>query len=55
MKYIAGIDLGGTNIKSIIVDTDFRVVAQKTTPTPSEKQQEVLFFDPHQPDRRPAS
>ncbi len=34
MKYIAGKDKGVTNIKTVIVNTDFEVVAQKSISTP---------------------
>ncbi|NMB55771.1 MAG: ROK family protein [Leptolinea sp.] len=43
MKYIAGIDLGGTNIKTVIVNTDFKVVVSKSVPTPFQRPKEETF------------
>lgn len=43
MKYIAGIDLGGTNIKTIVVNTNFEVVARKSTPTPFQRPKDETF------------
>ncbi len=34
MKYIAGIDLGGTNIKALLMDEKFAVKCRKSVPTP---------------------
>ena len=43
MKYIAGIDLGGTNIKAVIVNTDFEVCARKSVSTPFQKPKDETF------------
>ena len=43
MKYIVGIDLGGTNIKAVVVNTDFEVVARKSIATPFQKPKEETF------------
>jgi glucokinase len=43
MKYIVGIDLGGTNIKAVVVNTDFEVVARKSIATPFQKPKEDTF------------
>ncbi len=43
MKYIAGIDLGGTNIKAVIVNTDFEEIVRKSIPTPFQKSQNETF------------
>lgn len=43
MKYIAGIDLGGTNIKAIILNTDFKVVISKSIPTPFQRPKDETF------------
>ncbi len=43
MKYIAGIDLGGTNIKAIILDSDFHVVVSKSIPTPFQRPKDETF------------
>ncbi|HEX7557375.1 MAG TPA: ROK family protein [Leptolinea sp.] len=43
MKYIAGIDLGGTNIKAVIINTDFEIISQKSIPTPFQKPKDETF------------
>ncbi len=43
MKYIAGIDLGGTNIKAALVDENFDIVARSMTQTPYLKPAEITF------------
>ena len=35
--YRVGIDLGGTNIKAVLTDEDFSIVAQKSVPTGAER------------------
>jgi glucokinase len=34
MSYVVAVDVGGTEIKSALVDSDFKVIATKTAPTP---------------------
>ncbi|MNV55444.1 D-allose kinase [compost metagenome] len=36
-KYMIGIDLGGTNIKSAVFDTAFNVVEERSDPTEADK------------------
>lgn len=43
MKYIAGIDLGGTNIKAALVDRSFRIVARAQVRTPFRMPPETTF------------
>lgn len=43
MKYIAGIDLGGTNIKAALVDTTFNIVAKANVSTPFQQSPETTF------------
>ena len=34
MSYVVAVDVGGTEIKSALVDSDFNVIATTTAPTP---------------------
>ena len=34
MSYVVAVDVGGTEIKSALVDSDFNVIATITAPTP---------------------
>ena len=34
MKLVAAVDVGGTNIKSALVDADLRIIATANAPTP---------------------
>ena len=34
MNYVVAVDVGGTEIKSALVDSDFNVIATTTAPTP---------------------
>ncbi|MGE5495756.1 MAG: ROK family protein [Burkholderiales bacterium] len=43
MKYIAGIDLGGTYIKAALMDESFTIVARAQVPTPYRQSPEVTF------------
>ena len=43
MEYIAGIDLGGTNIKAVLVDRKFNIVNRAMVPTPFQKSPEMIF------------
>ncbi len=43
MKYITGIDLGGTNIKAVLTDTSFEIIGQKSIPTPFQQPSETTF------------
>ena len=36
MKYVAAVDIGGTDIKSALVDENFSIIKTLTTPTPKE-------------------
>ncbi|MGC8846696.1 MAG: ROK family protein, partial [Candidatus Hydrogenedens sp.] len=36
-KYIIGVDLGGTNIKSAIVSEEKRIVVKTSVPTPTQE------------------
>ena len=45
MKYYAGIDIGGTNIKTGIVDELGEIVAEDSIPTGADRPQEVVLQD----------
>lgn len=43
MKYIVGIDIGGTNIKAAIVNDKFKIMASKSVPTPYLQSEKIIF------------
>ena len=45
MKYYAGIDIGGTNIKTGIVDELGEIISEDSVPTGAERPQEVVLQD----------
>ena len=45
MKYYAGIDIGGTNIKTGIVDELGEIISEDSVPTGAERPQEVVLRD----------
>lgn len=45
MNYYVGIDLGGTNIKGMIMNEALQPVISKTAPTPQNKNPESVFFE----------
>ena len=44
MNYYIGIDLGGTNIKGMIMNETLQAIISKSTPTPQNKTPESIFF-----------
>ena len=45
MKYYAGIDIGGTNIKTGIVDELGNIISEDTVPTGADRTQEIVLQD----------
>ena len=45
MKYYAGVDIGGTNIKAGIVTYDGEILGEADTPTGADRPQDVVFED----------
>ena len=45
MKFFAGIDIGGTNIKTGIVDEAGNIISEDSVPTGAERPQEVVLQD----------
>ena len=45
MKYYAGIDIGGTNIKTGIVDGLGEIISEDSVPTGADRPQEVVLKD----------
>ncbi len=43
MKYIVGIDLGGTNIKAALVNEDFKIIDRSQVSTPFQQPPETTF------------
>jgi glucokinase len=43
MKYLAGIDLGGTNIKAVLTDETLNLCAKTSVPTPYQRPAEEVF------------
>ena len=44
-KLIAGIDLGGTNVYMLIIDTDGKIYAERHFPTEAEKGPEAVILN----------